>query len=153
MKHWASVKKYITDFDISPSETGRVSARGDVFTVPAKEGSIRNITHSQGIREQLVSWSPDGRSIAYISDRTGEDDGTISRGVLFFSATSDDGPCLYARNHKVAPANVADATGLSVEQVERVYTMINSKLNSTRYLHFHPQLLEKVDEVDVSVLG
>ena len=75
MKHWASVSKYITDFDISPEgNRAAFAARGDVFTVPAKEGSIRNITHSQGIREQLVSWSPDGRSIAYISDRTGEDE-------------------------------------------------------------------------------
>jgi NAD+ synthase len=60
--------------------------------------------------------------------------------------------CLYARNHKVVPANVADATGLSVEQVERVYAMINSKLNSTRYLHSPPQLVEKIDEVDMSVV-
>jgi tricorn protease len=75
MKHWASVSKYITDFDISPEgNRATFSARGDVFTVPAKEGSIRNITHTPGIREQLVSWSPDGRSIAYISDRTGEDE-------------------------------------------------------------------------------
>jgi len=50
------------------------AARGDVFTAPAKEGSIRNITRTSGIREKLVSWSPDGRWVAYISDRTGEDE-------------------------------------------------------------------------------
>jgi len=50
------------------------AARGDVFTAPAKEGSIRNLTHTSGIREKLVSWSPDGRWVAYISDRTGEDE-------------------------------------------------------------------------------
>jgi len=42
--------------------------------VPAKEGSIRNLTHTPGIREKSVSWSPDGRWIAYISDRSGEDE-------------------------------------------------------------------------------
>ena len=53
-------------------------ARGDVFTVPAKEGSIRNLTHTPGSREFLVGWSPDGRWIVYISDRSGEDELYIS---------------------------------------------------------------------------
>jgi tricorn protease len=75
MKHWDNVSKLITDFDIAPDGKRAVfAARGDVFTVPAKEGSIRNLTHSPGVREQKVSWSPDGRWIAYISDRTGEDE-------------------------------------------------------------------------------
>jgi len=75
MKHWTSVSKNITDFDISPEGKRAVFvARGDVFTAPAKEGSIRNLTHTSGIREKLVSWSPDGRWVAYISDRTGEDE-------------------------------------------------------------------------------
>ena len=75
MKHWVSVSKNITDFDISPEGKRAVfSARGDVFTVPAKEGSIRNLTRTPGIREQKVAWSPDGRWVAYVSDRTGEDE-------------------------------------------------------------------------------
>ncbi len=75
MKHWISVSKNITDFDISSEGKRAVfAARGDVFTAPAKEGSIRNITRTSGIREKLVSWSPDGRWVAYISDRTGEDE-------------------------------------------------------------------------------
>jgi tricorn protease len=75
MKHWTSVSKNITDFDISPEGKRAVfTARGDVFTVPAKEGSIRNLTRTPGIREKSVSWSPDGRWIAYVSDRSGEDE-------------------------------------------------------------------------------
>ena len=50
------------------------TARGDVFTVPAKEGSIRNLTRTSGIREKYAVWSPDGRWVAYVSDRTGEDE-------------------------------------------------------------------------------
>ncbi|HUE53079.1 MAG TPA: PDZ domain-containing protein [Terriglobales bacterium] len=75
MKHWVSVTKTITDFDISPEGKRAVfGARGDVFTVPAKDGSVRNLTRTPGIREKSVSWSPNSRWIAYVSDRTGEDE-------------------------------------------------------------------------------
>ena len=74
-KHWANVSKLVTDFDISPDgKRGALTARGDVFTVPAKEGSIRNLTRTPGVREKYSAWSPDGRWVAYVSDRTGEDE-------------------------------------------------------------------------------
>ncbi|MGP8140468.1 MAG: PDZ domain-containing protein, partial [Terriglobales bacterium] len=75
MKHWVSASKQITDFDIAPDGKRAVfAARGEVFTVPAKDGSIRNLNHSSGVREQKVAWSPNGQWIAYVSDRTGEDE-------------------------------------------------------------------------------
>jgi tricorn protease len=75
MKHWVNASRRITDFDIAPDGKRAVfAARGEVFTVPAKDGSIRNLTHSPGVREQKVAWSPNGLWIAYVSDRTGEDE-------------------------------------------------------------------------------
>ena len=57
------------------SPTGKravLGARGEIFTVPAQKGEIRNLTSTPGIREMDAVWSPDGRWIAYLSDRTGE---------------------------------------------------------------------------------
>ena len=64
------------------SATGKrvlFEARGDIFSVPAEHGVIRNLTESSGIAERFPSWSPDGRFIAYFSDRTGEYELTIRR--------------------------------------------------------------------------
>ena len=75
MKRWDNVSKTITDLDIAPDGKRAVfAARGEVYTVPAKEGAIRNLTRTPGIREKEVAWSPDGRWIAFVSDRSGEDE-------------------------------------------------------------------------------
>lgn len=49
-----------------------VTSRGEVFTVPVTAGVTRNITHTPGANERGASFSPDGKYIAFISDRTGE---------------------------------------------------------------------------------
>lgn len=66
---------------ISPDGARAVfSGRGDVFTVPAKDGVVRNLTHSSNDHDKSVSWSPDGKWIGFISDKTGEDELYITRG-------------------------------------------------------------------------
>jgi len=67
------VKKYITGFDISPSgKRALIEARGEIFTVPEKYGPTRNLTEDSGARDKDAVWSPDGKKIAYFSDKGGE---------------------------------------------------------------------------------
>jgi tricorn protease len=45
--------------------------------VPAEHGVIRNLTESSDVAERYPAWSPDGKTIAYFSDRTGEYELTV----------------------------------------------------------------------------
>ncbi|HXY40200.1 MAG TPA: S41 family peptidase [Vicinamibacteria bacterium] len=62
-----------TDFDLAPNGKRAVfSARGDLFTVPAEHGNTRNLTETSSADEDHPAWSPDGRTIAYTTDASGE---------------------------------------------------------------------------------
>jgi tricorn protease len=70
-----SIKNVAAEIDhaaISPTGLrAALEAHGEILTVPAKSGPVRNITNTPGVMERSPVWSPDGQSIAYFSDESG----------------------------------------------------------------------------------
>jgi len=65
----------IEAFDLaSGGKRAAFIARGELFTVPAEKGDIRNISNTPGARETSVSWSPDAKWLCFISDKSGKEE-------------------------------------------------------------------------------
>jgi tricorn protease len=70
-----SAEKNVEEFELSPKgERALFVARGDVFTVPIEKGPTRNLTNTSNAHDKGARWSPDGKRIAFLSDRSGEDE-------------------------------------------------------------------------------
>ncbi len=70
---WENVGRRISWASLSP--TGKraiVEARGEIFTVPAENGDVRNITQSSGTADRAPLWSPLGNEVAWFSDAGGK---------------------------------------------------------------------------------
>jgi tricorn protease len=71
--HFQKVADSIQNAGISPTGARAVfEARGEILTVPAEKGDIRNLTRTPGVAERDPAWSPDGKWIAHFSDESGE---------------------------------------------------------------------------------
>ena len=74
-KRQVNAAPYISAYSLSPKgERAVFSARGDIFTAPIEKGGVRNLTKSSDANDRSPDWSPDGRQIAYISDKSGEEE-------------------------------------------------------------------------------
>jgi tricorn protease len=68
------VEGHIEGYAVSPgAERVAVVGRGDVFSVPVEHGVTRNLTRRGDAHDREAAWSPDGTHIAFISDRSGEE--------------------------------------------------------------------------------
>jgi tricorn protease len=70
---YEKVGNRISNYALSPTGARAIfEARGEIITVPAEKGDVRNLTNTQGVAERRPAWSPDGKWIAYFSDEAGE---------------------------------------------------------------------------------
>ena len=99
------------------------------------KSQVYQLAHYLGIPEDICSRPP--TTDTYPLEQSQEE--------FYFSLSLEKTDlCLFGRNHAIPPADVAAATGLSSEQVERVYALIDSKRVATRYQHLPPVLVEEV---------
>jgi tricorn protease len=70
-----SVATFIEDTALSPKgERVLFTARGDIFSAPVERGPTRNLTRSSNAHDKWARWSPDGATVAFISDKSGEEE-------------------------------------------------------------------------------
>jgi len=70
---WKDAIPTLSSMALSPTgKRALLSARGDIYTVPLKDGTTRNLSKSSGVKDGFALWSPDGGEIAYMSDKGGK---------------------------------------------------------------------------------
>ncbi len=71
--HWVDGGNSIRSGAISPGGKRAVfETHGEIVTVPAEKGSPRNLSSMEASAERSPAWSPDGQTISYFSDASGE---------------------------------------------------------------------------------
>lgn len=140
-----NVSKFLQGATISPSgKRALVQARGEVFTLPAEHGPVVNLTNTSGAAERFPRWSPDGKEIAYWSDRSGEyeltvrpadgggEEKTLTKlgpGFRYAPTWSPDGKRLVFIDQAMRIHLVDRATG-AAEAIDRAFYMFEGGLRN-----------------------
>jgi tricorn protease len=70
-----TVSSEADQFHLSPSgKRAVISAHGELFSIATDRGDVRRLTHTPGAREVQPSWSPDGKRIAFVGDKSGREE-------------------------------------------------------------------------------
>src|SRR5215471_1090317 len=71
-----TVRNEVDSFDLSPSsQRAVISAKGQLFTIATNRGDITRVApDNMASRNQSPRWSPDGKHVAFISDRSGREE-------------------------------------------------------------------------------
>ena len=71
--HYEKIEDKIYNAEVSPTGMRALfEVRGEIVSVPAEKGDVRNLTRTPGVAERDPAWSPDGKWVAYFSDESGE---------------------------------------------------------------------------------
>jgi tricorn protease len=139
-----NASKLIANPTLSPSGKRVIfEARGELFSVPAEHGPVLNLTRSSGVAERYPSWSPDGKTVAYLSDRSGEyqlvlrpADGTgeekaitkLGPGFRYRPIWSPDGKKIVFVDQAMG-INVCDVATGKVERIDKGVYMFHGALD------------------------
>ena len=118
-----SAANQIEDYDLSPKgERALFDARGNVFTAPIEKGPTRNLTHTSSSHNKGAAWSPDGSKIAFISDRSGEEEIYVVNqdGSGAAERLTSDGHCM-----RYGPVWAADGKHIATSDKDGVLWVIS----------------------------
>jgi tricorn protease len=71
---YPDAEQYLRGFALAPEgDRVAVEARGEIFSLPAKEGVTLPLSFGSGAREDRVAYDPKGERVAYITDASGDE--------------------------------------------------------------------------------
>jgi len=132
-----SAASLIEHASLSPKgERVLFAARGDIFSAPVEKGPTRNLTMTSGAHDKWPRWSPDGSKVAFISDKSGEEEVWV---VAQDGATPAEQLTTGGKAMRFAPEWSADGKRIAFGDKDgrlQVLTVADKKLSGVVQSHF-----------------